>query len=143
MGKTLFLVSVVIILLFVSVGAQQSGNTPTKKFTKETASDLTVEAALCTSVVDREPVGKGTTFSSDIGGLYLWSKVMGATDTTVVEHLWYYKGVEMASVKLPVKSKSWRTWSRKRILPEWTGAWEVKIVDADWRVLKTISFTIE
>jgi hypothetical protein len=152
MGKVLLLAAVLIAMLS-SANAQQpdstepvkvvDSTTPTKTFTKETASTLTVEAKLCTSVVDRVPQGEATKFGSDVGQVYLWCRVNGATDTTHVEHLWYYKGEEKASIKLPVKTASWRTWSKKTIMPQWTGQWEVKIVDVDWHVLKTIAFTVE
>lgn len=117
--------------------------TPTKTFEKETTPTLTVEAKLCTSVVDRVAQGEASKFSADVGQVYLWCRVIGATDTTYVDHVWSYKGEEKASIKLPVKGASWRTWSKKTIMPHWTGQWEVKIVDADWHVLKTIAFTVE
>ncbi|MDH3890572.1 MAG: DUF2914 domain-containing protein [candidate division Zixibacteria bacterium] len=152
MGKFLLL-SAVLIAMLSSVRAQQPDSTepakaedtttPTKTFKKETASSLTVEAKLCTSVVDRKAQGEAIKFGSEVGQVYLWCRVNGATDTTHVEHLWYYKGEEKASIKLPVKAASWRTWSKKTIMPHWTGQWEVKIVDADWHVLKTIAFTVE
>ena len=105
-------------------------------------SDLTVEAEVCTAVEERMPLGAGNSFSADIGELYLWSKVKGATDTTAVKHCWFYNGQEMAVVELAVKSASWRTWSRKQILPEWTGDWEVKIIDTNGVVLWSVSFKV-
>ena len=152
MGKILLLAAVLVAMLG-SVYAQQPDSTEPSKavdtttqiktFKKETTSTLTVEAKLCTSVVDRVAQGEATKFSSDVGQVYLWCRVIGATDTTEVEHLWYYNGEEKASIKLPVKTASWRTWSKKTIMPHWTGQWEVKIVDAEWHVLKTIAFTVE
>lgn len=157
MGKILLLTATLLAMLGSALAQQpdsikpdsaepakvEETTAPTKTFKKETAPTLTVEAKLCTSVVDRVPQGEATTFSSDVGQVYLWCRVNGATDTTHVEHLWYYKGEEKSSVKLPVKAASWRTWSKKTIMPHWTGQWEVKIVDADWHVLKTIAFTVE
>jgi hypothetical protein len=119
---------------------QPAATTETKP---ETESSLTAEATLCTGVVDRMAQGEATTFSSDIGEIYLWCRIKGAEDTTYVEHKWYYRGEEKAAVKLSVKGSSWRTWSSKKILPEWTGGWEVRIVDADQKVVKTLSFTVQ
>lgn len=103
---------------------------------------LTVEAQLCTGIEERMPVDTAESFSPDVEKVYLWCKVMGAADTTFVKHVWFYKGKEMAAVELPVKSPSWRTWSSKTILPEWTGNWEVKMLDAAGEVLKAVSFTV-
>ena len=151
--KKVLVLTVVFIAMLGIAHAQQPDSTepakavdtttPTKTFEKETAATLTVEAKLCTSVVDRVAQGEATKFSSDVGEVYLWCRVKGATDTTHVEHLWYYNGEEKASIKLPVKTALWRTWSKKKIMPHWTGQWEVKIVDADWHILKTIAFTVE
>ncbi|MEA3297327.1 MAG: DUF2914 domain-containing protein [candidate division Zixibacteria bacterium] len=105
-------------------------------------SDLTVEAEVCTSIEERMPVGAGDSFSADIGELFLWSKIKGASDSTAVKHYWFYKDKEMTVVELQVKSTSWRTWSCKQILPEWTGDWETRIVDINGVVLESVSFKI-
>jgi hypothetical protein len=60
----------------------------------------------------------------------------------MVKHCWFYKGEEMAVVELPVRSDAWRTWSYKTILPEWTGDWEVKVMDAGDNVLTSTPFKI-
>ena len=48
----------------------------------------------------------------------------------------------MARVVLPVRSADWRTWTSKRILPQWTGRWKVEILDSDENLLQTITFTV-
>ena len=153
MGTNCFSLTLALVVLLVpAIAVAQDSTEPAKPETQpavttqvkpETASPLTVEAKLCTGVEDRRPTGEAQSFSSEVGQVYLWCRVMGAKDTTHVEHLWYYKGEEKASIKLPIKGASWRTWSMKTIMPQWTGQWEVKIVDADWHVVKTLSFTIE
>ena len=57
-------------------------------------------------------------------------------------HAWYHEGETRARVDLPVGSLSWRTWSSKRILPSWTGRWEVKVLDAEGTVLGAAAFEI-
>jgi hypothetical protein len=63
-------------------------------------------------------------------------------DTTVIKHVWLYKGEEMATVELPVRSSSWRTYSYKTIPPEWSGDWVVKVIDASGNVMKAVPFKI-
>lgn len=108
-----------------------------------TGSVITVEAELATGIQNRDPVGVASTFPSNVDTVYLWTKVLGATDTTSITCVWSYGGEEMASVELPVRSPSWRTWSSKAIMPKWTGTWDVKVLDADGNVLKGLTFTIE
>lgn len=102
-----------------------------------------VQTAICADVVDREPQGSAETFPAGIEQVCLWTKFVGAADSTTVSHVWLYNGNEMASVDLPVKSSSWRTWSSKKMLPTWVGNWEVKVLDSDGNILKSVTFTIE
>ncbi len=107
------------------------------------SSGLVVEAAaIGTAVQEREPVGVDSLFAADVGEVVCWTRIAGAPDTTSVTFVWLRNGEEMARVDLPVKSPMWRTWSSKKIRPDWTGAWEVRVLDPAGEVLKSLSFTI-
>lgn len=106
------------------------------------AAPTVVRAEVCADVVEREPVQTSTSFSADVGQLYCFTEIRGAEGTTVT-HAWIHEGTTRARVELPVRSNRWRTWSSKQILPEWTGAWQVKILDADGVVLETLDFVVE
>jgi hypothetical protein len=103
---------------------------------------LTVDAKLCTMVENQMPVGVATSFTADVGKVYLWTKVTGAVGETSIKHEWYHNGKEMAVVDLPVKGASWRTYSSKTIPEYWTGDWEAKVVDAEGNTLASIPFTV-
>jgi hypothetical protein len=105
-------------------------------------STLTVETQLCTGIEELMPVGMADVFPADVGKVYLWTKVIGSPDTTMIKHVWFYKGDEIAEVDLPVKSPSWRTYSFKTIPPDWTGDWVVKVVDAQGNILKAVPFKV-
>ena len=102
-----------------------------------------VETAVCASVEDRQPVGEAASFTVDIGQVFFWTKCIGAADSTFVQHVWIKEGETIATVELPVKSSMWRTWSSKKLLPSWTGNWEVRILDAGGNILQAVNFTIE
>ena len=135
MAKTLCLIIVAIVIGFPVINYGQG-----EESTVESA--LTVEAQLCTGIDERMPTGAAESFDANVEKVYLWCQVTGAADTTVVKHVWSYEGKEIATVELPVKSTAWRTWSYKTILPEWTGNWEVKVLDAAGDVLKAVPFTV-
>ncbi|HVP07867.1 MAG TPA: DUF2914 domain-containing protein [Candidatus Acidoferrum sp.] len=103
---------------------------------------LKAEVQVCTGITDRMPTGGGTSFGADVGALYCWCKITGAKTETTIKHVWSFNGKEMASVELPVKSVAWRTNSQKKILPAWTGNWEVKVVDAAGNTLGSVAFTV-
>jgi hypothetical protein len=98
------------------------------------------ELRVAREVVDREPVGESDAFAADVGQVAAWTRITGA-ENTVIEHVWRYRDMEW-TVPLEIGSTSWRTWSRKIILPEWTGAWEVEIRDQEGNTLATTTFTI-
>lgn len=101
------------------------------------------EIQIATSIENRQPVGVDTSFAADVGRVFCFTQVKGATDTTKISQIWYYKDQEKAQVELDVRSKNWRTWSSKTILESWTGPWRVMVVDANGNVLATTSFSIE
>jgi len=99
-------------------------------------------AAICKSVVDREPVDAGISFAATVGKLYCFTKIIGAESPTQIAHVWYFDGNERARVDLAVNAASWRTFSSKIIQPHELGAWRVDVMDAEGNVLKTLEFEV-
>lgn len=106
------------------------------------ASIEVAEAVICTAVEEREPIGAAASFPAGTGRLYCFTDLRGAEGQTVI-HAWIHEGTTRARVELTARADRWRTWSSKQILPEWTGAWEVKVLTAEGAVLHTVSFTVE
>lgn len=95
-----------------------------------------------TAVENREIVNPSTSFPADVGQVYCFTLIEGADSETTVTHIWYLDGVEMATVDLPVRGSSWRTWSTKTIFSDWTGEWSVDVLDAEGSLLMSKSFTV-
>ncbi|MFN2369764.1 MAG: DUF2914 domain-containing protein [Candidatus Krumholzibacteriia bacterium] len=89
----------------------------------------------------RELVGEAASFA---GGDTVWCRTVlqGLAHPTTVTHAWYHEGRTLARVELDVGSAHWRTWSAKIILPDQTGPWEVKVLDAAGSVLEAGTFEI-
>ena len=100
------------------------------------------EIHISTGVENREPIGVGTVFPDDLGKLYCFTKIGGAEGTTYVYHVWYFGDKEIARVKLPVKSKSWRTWSSKNFNMA-LGNGHVEVVSESGAVLGRADFEIQ
>jgi hypothetical protein len=111
---------------------------PVKAFSLEATNN-----AIARYIENRAPVVVADSFLSSIGKLYCFSLINGAEKETSITHLWLFEGREMARVELPVRSSSWRTWSSKTLQPEWTGAWEVKILDENENLLGSVLFRLE
>jgi hypothetical protein len=106
------------------------------------ASLRVAEAVVCEDVVDREPVGAGTSFSSSVGQLYCFTKIEGAHEPTAVTHVWYFGDTERARVNLPVDSEVWRTKTSKKIQPHETGPWHVDVLGPQGELLQAVGFEI-
>ena len=109
---------------------------------KEQPALVLEEIHICTAVEDRQPSGVGTVFPDDLDKLYCFTKIIGAVGATYVYHVWYFKDKEIARVKLPVKSKSWRTWSSKN-LHMGLGYGHVEIVSESGDILGRAEFKIQ
>lgn len=107
------------------------------------ASAVTVaEAVLARSVMDRVPQDTGSAFSADVGELILFTRISGSSGADVIHHVWFHGDEQVADVELRVGGSPWRTWSRKTIPMEWTGAWHVEVRDASGAILKRVDFTV-
>jgi hypothetical protein len=108
------------------------------------ASVAVTDAIVARSVVDREPQDTGSAFPADVGQLVLWTKVTGAPAgaETTIHHVWFHGDTQVGDVELHVGGSPWRTWSRKTVPADWTGAWHVEVHDASGAVLKRVDFTV-
>jgi hypothetical protein len=113
-------------------------------FTISPAQDIEVEEMVfCSSIEQHQPVGIDTVFVETVGTVYCFSKITGAADTVLISHVWYYNNEEKARVDLSIKSRTWRTWSSKRIMEDWQGKWRVDIIDMNGNILKSKQFFIK
>ncbi|OGS46265.1 MAG: hypothetical protein A2539_02745 [Elusimicrobia bacterium RIFOXYD2_FULL_34_15] len=141
MVRKLLLVLLVLGLAGSAIGEEMAADQATEQ---TTAQSLTVtDMAFCKSIADREPVDKAETFASDIGKVYCWTVITGATMPTEIKHVWYYNDKKIIEVPLTVKYARTRTWSAKTILADMVGDWKVEVVDSAGTVLKSGTFKIE
>lgn len=101
------------------------------------------DAVITTAIEGQMPVDKVETYPAGFGKLYCFTRIVGAENKTQVTHVWYYQDDELARVDLPIGSSDWRTYSSKRFLPQWAGAWRVVVLAVDGRELASIPFVLE
>ena len=105
------------------------------------AAGLAADAVVTRGLNGHDPQDTLTTVPTDVGQLYLWSRISGASGQAI-HHVWFHGDTQVADVTLQVGGSPWRTWSRKTIPADWTGAWHVEVRDANGAVLKRIDFTV-
>ncbi len=102
------------------------------------------ESAIGLDVIDRMPVGADSTFPADVERVYCWTRISGAPEGgTTIHHVWIHGDQEMADLELNIGAPSWRTWSNKAIMADWTGDWRVEVRDDAGNVIETIRFTVQ
>jgi hypothetical protein len=101
----------------------------------------TVDAILTRAIVNHMPQDTLTTAPVDVGTLVLWTKVSGGAGQSIHE-VWFHGDTQVGDVALEIGGSPWRTWSRKTIPSDWTGAWHVEVRDASGAVLKRVDFTV-
>ncbi len=105
--------------------------------------EISAEVLIARSISKHQAVDAGTNFSKDVGILYCWSLIRAGNIPVTIKHIWYFENKKIVEIPLIVKSKSYRTFSSKEILPEWTGQWRVDIVDDNNKVIQTAKFSVQ
>ncbi|MCD6586235.1 MAG: DUF2914 domain-containing protein [Desulfobacteraceae bacterium] len=107
------------------------------------ASPVTVnEMVFCMGIDHRKPVGIETHFPDSIERVFCYTKLSIIEDNTSISHVWYYNDTQMAIVDLAVNARSWRTWSSKRIVKEWTGTWRVDVISSTGIIICSDEFVV-
>ncbi len=94
-------------------------------------------------ITTRKIAGEGERLTATAGKLWCYTIITGASRETFIRHVYYYKGRQIADVKLDVKFPVFSTWSSKTVLPEWKGDWNLKVIDFDGRVIGEKNFIVE
>jgi hypothetical protein len=139
--KRLWIIAAASVLGVRGAAAQDTTHAPAAVPATVPAAVTVTDAAVAKTVVDRQPQDTGTTFPADVGQLICWTKLSGASGTTI-HHVWLHGDTQVGDVELQVGGSPWRTWSRKTVTAEQTGAWHVEVRDAAGTVLKRIDFTV-
>lgn len=108
-----------------------------------TAAELSVEvAAIATSVENLIPIGVSEKFPPGAGKLYCYSKITGGEGQSIV-HTWYMNEKKFNETVLPIKARSYRTYSYATIYPGMKGKGRVDITTGDGKIIKSVEFLIE
>ena len=97
-----------------------------------------VDLAIATEVKRREPLGISDTFTVMPRMFHCFCVFENRQEPVTVTHVWRRDGRVVSRVELEVgKSPKWRTWSRQRLQPAWTGEWTCEVQSAQGQVLGT------
>jgi hypothetical protein len=110
----------------------------------ETREMEVIEAVVCRSVDNHEPVEISNVFPRDIEVISCYCHIKAVRAPLSITHKWYYQDRLVKVIPLTIKGLSWRTHSSKNVDSSQTGQWKVEIVnDENDSVLSALLFTIE
>ncbi|MEM7408839.1 MAG: DUF2914 domain-containing protein [Myxococcota bacterium] len=99
-------------------------------------------AAVTTSVFEREPTDEVESVSLGTEELFYFTELRDLQGQTVT-HRWSQGETIRAEVSFDVGGPRWRVYSRKALLPEWTGEWTLEVVAPSGEVLRSDRFVYE
>ena len=102
-----------------------------------------VDGTLCLNISGLKCIHPNMRFSSDVGKLYCFTRIVGAANPTWITHVWRFGGRERLRINLDVKSPNWRTYSAKTIVPTEIGDWNVEILGPRGELLAVYEFKID
>lgn len=94
---------------------------------------------LTTAVENREPVDDLGAIvvddTSNVQQVFFFTQVKQLNGKKIT-HRWFYKDREIAAVTLNIGSNNWRTYSSKRLRPQWFGEWRVEVWQEDLKMVE-------
>ena len=111
--------------------------------TAQDISPVTVnEMVFCRGIAQKNPVDVSTHFPDSVVRVFCHTKLSSTENQTSISHVWYYNDTQMAIVDLAVNAQTWRTWSSKRIVKEWTGTWRVDVISSIGNIICSEEFVV-
>ena len=112
----------------------------TLAFSGHGAAGEVVRAMFTIGVDNREPVIQVDSIDSgSYRSITFYSELQDLTGHNIT-HQWTFAGEVMFEKTFEVKGPRWRVWTSKTLVPSWTGAWTVNVLDDDRSVLASKSF---
>lgn len=98
---------------------------------------------ICKNINQRNPIGVDSIFPNNVDSLYCFSRINNPGDKKEIKHAWYYENRLMTQVRYNIKkSNTYRSWTKKTILPSQVGSWRVDIHDNNGTIIGSKKFKI-
>lgn len=115
-----------------------------EKTTFPSSSELVLkDIMICKNIEQRTPVGADIIFTNNVDSLYCFSRIKNPGEKKEIKHAWYYENRLMTQVRYNIKkSNTYRSWTKKTILPSQIGNWRVDIHDNYGTIIGSKKFKI-
>ncbi|MCP3901698.1 MAG: DUF2914 domain-containing protein [Desulfobacteraceae bacterium] len=124
------LTSLVILYFLLTNTAAESGKT------------TLVQAVMCKSVENHQPIESAVVFSLSQGEVVCFSRFDPVHEKGAIFHKWYKQDKLIFVIKLKLSPPMWSTFSRMQIRNEDKGPWRVEIKSEDDILFQNLRFSI-
>lgn len=93
-----------------------------------------VRSVFTTGIDAREPLDKLDELDTRHRSVYYFTELRDMSGQTAT-HRWEHDGKVMAEVAFQVNGPRWRVWSKKTLVPGWTGQWTVSVLNGAGEVI--------
>ncbi len=100
------------------------------------------KAVMCEALEGYTPRYPAVVFSVSRQRVFCFTAFDPVPQKTVIYHKWYRRDVLTATVKLQLNPPRWNTFSNMQLRESDKGPWQVKISDADGKVIRTLRYSI-
>ena len=129
--KALFFIAVLLLIPATTVYSEQ----PNAKM-------VLVQAVMCESIRNYQPLNPAVAFSISQGEVFCFSDFDPVFKKTYILHKWFKKDKLIFTMKLILSPPKWSSFSRIQIRDADKGPWRVEIWDADGTQLQTLRFSM-
>lgn len=100
------------------------------------------KAVMCESIQKYLPANEAVVFSIDLGRLYCFTEFDPVPVQSVIHHKWYRKGNLVTVKQLTLNPPRWSSFSTIQLREQDKGPWQVEIIGANDKLLRTLRFSI-
>jgi hypothetical protein len=101
-----------------------------------------VQAVMCESIENFQPVHSAVLFSISQGEVFCFSNFDPVIKKTHIFHKWYKKDVLIFTMRLTLSPPKWSSFSRVQLREADKGPWRVEVRAADDSLLETLRFSM-
>jgi len=118
-------------------------STPGTRIWPSTGGTKLVELVVATTLEEKLPADSELHYATVPAILYCYSVFENAQADATVTHVWRRGSRLVSRVELEVgRGPKWRTWSKQRTQPHWTGLWSCEVLGTDGRQLGLTVFQV-
>ncbi len=101
-----------------------------------------VQAVMCESIENFQPLNPAVVFSISQGEVFCFSNFDPVIKKTYIFHRWYKKDKLIFTMRLTLSPPKWSSFSRVQLRKADKGPWRVEIRDTDDSLLQTLRFSM-